>query len=344
MSAKSTIIRTCAAACFAALLTTTVSSQNAFQTPSATDGELVDYIAATVNGEAVTLSAVRQELRWRDLPLVDVSEQRRILQLLIQQQLFLEEAQNFVIVSDAAVEREIDRMAGAMSRETYLASRRAAGISEGDVRERVREQLMLFDLVQREFRPKTAEVSVTDIEGYYQANLKEFTLQERYRIEQVFVSSTSDTSGDSAARLTTIRQRLTNGDLTLEDLANETDDDPSLLVVSTPDPQPMNLLLPEFQNALPTLPQDEWSAPISTESGWFLIRVQETLPTTRVPLGTELRTQIQRRLEQQRLESTMNAWLKERETQSDIRILDETLRPDSPPNSPQSTQQRTTLE
>lgn len=276
----------------------------------------VDVVVAAVNGEAITWSALRLEMSLNQMDANDLLARRRALQTLIDRRLSLQYARNFTFITDAKVEEQIEKMSQTFpSREAFFESLSRRGMTLEEAREQVRESLMLLQLEARHFRPQIADVSPTDVEAYYIAHPEEFTVPERISVAQLLVRDGVET----AQRL---REALLAGTQTLEALA--TDPSSNAVVIPSTALRPASEFPSEFQERLKRLSAGEWSEPVETSQGIFLLGLLERRPAEVTPLS-EVRGNIVKRIEEERLRAVAEAWLEDARKKADIRILDPTL-------------------
>lgn len=276
----------------------------------------VDAVVAAVNGEPITWSALRLEMNLNQMDANDPLARRRALQTLIDRRLSLQYARNFTFITDAKVDEQIEKMSQTFpSHEVFLEDLSRRGMTLEEAREQVRESLMLLQLEARHFRPQIAEVSPTEVEAYYITHPEEFTVPERVSVVQILVRDGVET----ARRL---REALRAGTQTLEALA--ADSSSNMVVIPSTALRPLSDFPSEFQKGLKSLSSGEWSEPIETSQGIFLLGVLERRPAELTPLN-EVRESIVKRIEEERLRAVTETWLENARKSADIRILDPTL-------------------
>ncbi len=133
-----------------------------FSFPS--QAKVVDYIAAVVNGKPVLYSEVVEYAKENGIPDLKVARDR-----LIEREILLTEAESKGIkVSDKEVERalkDLMKRLGFKEKSEFEKALKKEGMSLSDVKEKLREQLMVAKLIDREVKSKV-EVTGIDVEKY----------------------------------------------------------------------------------------------------------------------------------------------------------------------------------
>jgi len=289
----------------------------------------VDYVVATVNGEAITWTALRDETQIRGLRADSALDRRQTLQLLVDELLFVGEARNFVIIPDASVDEAM---------EIATASADAEGsLSIEARRERVRRQLMLTEFADRAFGAGVPRPSDVEILAHYEGNIGDYQGPAEYQVRTVGIRSTSEAVRDLAdgrALLVSIRASLLNGGDAPAALGDAWAARGFTLDVETEwitrDAMPS-----ATGDVVAELEGDEWSDPLRDGAGHAIVQVVDFAPAWTQELGPELADSIARILRGQRVAAAMQVWLEERRQAADIRILDrDLLQPVAPEEEP----------
>jgi len=119
------------------------------------------------------------------------------------------------------------------------------------------------------------EFSADDLRDYYENNLDRFVTNEERKSSHILVAIDADTTDEQAAEL--IEEIQTKLDTqTFEDLAKEYSDDPgSAAVGGDLGWAETGLFVPEFESALFSMNVGEISAPVKTDFGYHLIRMDD---------------------------------------------------------------------
>jgi len=283
--------------------------------------ELIDYVVATVNGAPITWSALELERRVRGL------SREEALDALIDQRLFLEEAAKFVIVSQGEVDRRLGevRTGGGVGLVESARRLMLEGAGEAELRERIRQQLTLDQLVARMFRPQADKATPAEVEEYYQTRATELLTPTRYRTRRIHLdlpkAASDQDKREVRSRIERIGRDLASGRLTMEALRSAVADDERIVIQADDVWRTAYQHALELSDVVSKLPVGEWSEPVSTPLGFFLIQITAVRAPERRTLDDALYREIATRIEAVRLQSIMQDWIEERRAESDIRSL-----------------------
>ena len=119
------------------------------------------------------------------------------------------------------------------------------------------------------------EFSADDLREYYENNLDRFVTNEERKSSHILIAIDDDTTDEQAAELIEDIQSKLDTE-TFEDLAKEYSDDPGSAAVGGDlgwaEP---GLFVPEFESALFSMNVGEISAPVKTDFGYHLIRMDD---------------------------------------------------------------------
>ncbi|MBT3266576.1 peptidyl-prolyl cis-trans isomerase [Candidatus Poribacteria bacterium] len=285
------------------------------------DAALIDYVVATVDGEAITWTALRDETELRGLRVDSALDRRQTMHLLVDELLFVREARNFVIIADGAVDEAM--------RAAPVHPDTDEGVSAEARRERVRRQLMLAQFAERAFGPRVSRATDADVESHYEAHLDDYRVPAQYRLGSVrhHVAPGSSPAQDAHARATldALRDQLDAGSVSLAELAGRASEDALLSVDADADWVAESALSAAVADAAGRLAVGEWSDSLRVGAGHAIVQVDEVAAAWTQELGPELADVIARSLRAEGLQALMQTWLEERRLSADIRILDPDL-------------------
>jgi parvulin-like peptidyl-prolyl isomerase len=191
--------------------------------------DIVDEVVATVDTEAILRSDVIAEVSpalndLRQTAVSDTAFQRTLdvkiretLDQHIEAMILYREAQLAGLeVDEDVIDRELERLRALYdSNEEFLQDLEDAGETVGDLRLRLRKQVLARAMAARKLREFEADVAVSESEvaQYFQDHQDEFQRPERARCRQVFLPVEPD--GPNAeivrARLEEVQDELANG-------------------------------------------------------------------------------------------------------------------------------------
>jgi hypothetical protein len=132
--------------------------------------EVLDQIAARVEGDIILLSQVRTLSRYQMLVDGKSESDAAILDRLIDQWIVRNEADTarFPHPTDAAIAHGVEHLqASFASPEEYQARKRQSGLSDKEIQRMVAEQLYLSDYLDSRFRT-ASQVDAKQVEDFYQ--------------------------------------------------------------------------------------------------------------------------------------------------------------------------------
>ncbi len=139
-------------------------------------GEILDQLAATVNGQVVLASDIDEELRYEYFsakrPLTDISpvDEKDALNRLIDQQLVREQmhSADFKAVDAGAVEKAFETFKSDYgSSESWIAALASYGMTEVAVRGHIETELNQLRLIDLRLRP-SIQVDAESVRNYYE--------------------------------------------------------------------------------------------------------------------------------------------------------------------------------
>jgi len=202
--------------------------------PSAPKPErrVVDRVAATVNGEVITLTdlARRAGTEWdraERLPAGAEREKaraaalRRAFDLVLADKLFEAQAKELELeASDAQVDAAIGdiKKRNGFDDAQLDAALREQGIDRATFRGQIKRELQTYSLLQYKVRSKV-KLTDEDLKAYYQSHPKEFAGETEIHVRHIFLPLPGDASEGEVARVTAEGQKVLQRLRTGEDFA-----------------------------------------------------------------------------------------------------------------------------
>jgi len=295
----------------------------------------VDGIAATVNGEVITLLDLEKAGRSR------VEEQMRtalkrergklkretlliVLEGLILQKLQLQRAGELGLsVSDQEVEEAIARIMEGNSLTGDMLERalEKEGLTMEEYREQISEQILFSKLMQQEVRTRVA-VTSGETEAYYDKHREEYFRPEQIRVRHILVQAEGE---DEEALQETRRKAL----VILEEFREGADFSALVMqyspVTATGDETVSGWLkrgefLQELEGVAFSLPAGSVSDPIRSKAGFHIIQVVEKEESSYLSLEA-VSDSIRQKLLGEKMERDYKNWLGDLRTESHVEIL-----------------------
>lgn len=277
-----------------------------------------DRIVAVVNNEVITQKdmdafttftriQLSQKLSGQGLEDKLASMKKDLLQRLIEDRLILQEARK----SEVKVDEGRVKAKMAEVRKRYESEREfnealvQQGLSAGDVESRIKDQMMMYSLIDAKIRSKI-QVKPAEITAYFQENKQDMVTPERREV----ASLSADT--EKAAR--ELADQLRQGK-TMEALAAERD-----LKVNSFTSSPGELKK-EADEAIFGLKQGDVSDPVNVNGAYYVFTLTRILPSESRSL-TDVQDQIYDVLFEKKMQEAVTAWLDDVRKSAYIKIME----------------------
>lgn len=280
----------------------------------------VNRIVAVVNDGVITEADVTSQVNAllddaapaSDGAKPDPGDMRRaVLRHLIEQQLLLQEAKRAGITIDTAdvLERLGRLKAQARSEEEFQRSLAQAGLTEEQLKERVRQHLMVRRIMDDRIGLKIV-VSPQEVAQELSAHPEMEKPGDRVKASGLLVRVTEARSEEQARDLIRdIRQQLSRG-ADFAALAKRYSEDSHASDGGAMGWVAPGELLPELDAVLLSLAPGTVSEPIQTKLGFHLVSVEERRPASSLSL-MEAHRAIYQKLYQQKFQHSLNRWMAE---------------------------------
>ncbi|MEQ8798503.1 MAG: peptidylprolyl isomerase [Salinisphaeraceae bacterium] len=256
----------------------------------AQDSEL-DEIVAVVNDGLIlesemegAVAQVRQRAGAQINNVPDEVVQSQVLEQLILRELQMQRANRAGLsVSDSELNQAIERMAAqnGMTADQFMNSVRAEGLSVTAMRARLREQILIDKLKQREIAGRVV-VTDEDVDRYLESESLRVQENREYRIRHILVS-VSENAGQSTIdaardRINELRERAQEND-SFSELAVAHSDGQNALEGGDLGWLAGGFLPTLFSDVVPRLQPGEISEPFRGPSGFHLIQLADVRRT-----------------------------------------------------------------
>jgi peptidyl-prolyl cis-trans isomerase SurA len=283
--------------------------------------QVEDGIVAIVNSDLIMLSEIKRELapereriqkdyRGDALTRRLKTVEYMTLTSMIERKLQLQEAKTRgVTVTDQEVRQAMRQMKqqGETIDETNPADMK-----------RVREQLTLFRIVDKEVR-SAVMVADSDMKRYFQEHRDRFALSEEYTLSQILIKPRSlDDTADAREKVREVMVRLKHGE-SFEDVALRFSDGQNASHGGNLGLVRQGELLPEIERTIATLVPGGISNVIETSEGFHIMRLEDKKPKQFRPYE-QVRNEIQGLLFQQKSEDILQTWLTDLKNKAYIEI------------------------
>jgi parvulin-like peptidyl-prolyl isomerase len=183
----------------------------------AEESQVVDGIAAVVNGDVITYSQVRQlsaprekllrsQLTGKELESKLIELRQLALKDLIDRRLVIQafKKESFQIPDHVVDERmhQIIRESFGGDRNTFIKTLEAQNYTLGEFREKQMEQIMVQAMRSHNVK-QNAIISPTKVEDYYKKHRDEFTSKEQIKLRMIMIPGQKDTASAPAQKALT---------------------------------------------------------------------------------------------------------------------------------------------
>ncbi len=288
-------------------------------------GELVDGIAAVVNGEVITLSQVRELVAarerilrssFRGQELVDKIKEARLAALkdLIDRQLILQAfKKEGLSIPDRIIDQRIEALIKEEfggDREAFIRTLQAQGYTLSKFRELERDKTIVQAMRQRHANPNLL-ISPQRVEAYYNANKSKYTTPEQVKLRMIVISGvhldTNTTPESQKAIAEEIRSKIVAG-AEFERMAQMYSDDPTRDSGGDWGWIDRTTLNEELTNIAFKLKAGEVSEVFEMGGSYYILYVEARKNATARPLS-ELREEIERQLLQEERIAQQEKWI-----------------------------------
>jgi len=293
--------------------------------------ETTNRIVAIVNDEVITegdvvfhMSALLQEDDPRAVDGAQAQEIRQaVLQRLIEERLILQEAKrmNLFVAADEVAKRLRTVRARFNTKEAYEQMLKAGGLSEEQLKQELREQLLAQEAIDREVRSKIV-VSPYEIAKAAGSSTVLQNPGEEVRASHLLIRVTEQRSNEEALALANqLYDQLLKG-AEFEALARKYSEDSHAADGGLLGWVRQGQMLPELDHVLFHLAPGELSNPVQSGLGFHLVKVIERRSFSETE-AAGARRRLEERLYQEKFAQGLRQWLQELTARAHIELLAE---------------------
>ncbi|ABA87352.1 peptidylprolyl cis-trans isomerase, PpiC-type, SurA family [Syntrophotalea carbinolica DSM 2380] len=292
--------------------------------------ETISRIAAIVNQDIITTAQLDREIdkmlsaEAQETGITPVQREElrhKMLDKLIEDTLLNQRIEKLGLhVSDEAVEQAINDVQAQnnITREQLKQALVAQGINFDDYRERLRQQLLNFQLIGREIQSKV-EVTNTEMRDYYRSHLDDYRNDPYLRLSRItFRLPPGNTPADIAAmraKAADALQQLRRGkdflEVLMQNAATSGVDGGDMGKITE------GSLSESFNRAISGLSVGQVSEIIETPEGFHLLRLDERNPGDTQTFET-VKEQISRKLMEDKRAAALTEWTENLRKEADI--------------------------
>lgn len=277
-----------------------------------------DKIVAIVNNEVITqkdlddfLNFMRMQLsrdyKGKELETKVAERRKDLLNRLIDDRLILQEANKEKVVYD--VSRVKARVAEVKKRYNsdaeFQADLMKQGLTQADIEKRIKEQFLMFIIIEGKVRNKVS-VAPVEVTNFYEQNKNDFVAPVGRELD-AFAFENEDLAKSFSYSLRSGQKA--------EDLASRYPFTVNRISVGTGE-----MLKKEIDEAVASLGLNEDSGPVRIEGKYYVFRVTDIIPSRVLSLG-EVQNEIHAFLIEKKTQEKLASWLDELKKKSYIKII-----------------------
>jgi parvulin-like peptidyl-prolyl isomerase len=285
---------------------------------------LSSTIVAIVNDDIITESDVRELL----LPILEQNpgiEELKVAQLrqeiikqLVQEKLMYQEAHRQKIeVQDSEVEERLKILeADAGGREKFNAQLLEQGLTIGRLRRRIREQLIIRAIFEREVRNRVV-LSPREIKDFYNQNPNLFQINEEVYLKRITLMKSEKEEAEFEKRIAEVKKALKTKKF--EDVAKEYSQDSFAKDGGGMGWIERGRMLPQIEDVVFALDKGQISKPMRIGTQCFIFKVADKRPGHKISFE-EAQGRIRTVLGRQRMEKRFREFIKELVDKSYVQV------------------------
>ncbi|MFH1360131.1 MAG: peptidyl-prolyl cis-trans isomerase [Candidatus Omnitrophota bacterium] len=291
---------------------------------------LEDTIIAVVNGDVITLHDFRDylsslfiRLRAQGLSQAEIEErivtyQNDGLNKLIEEKLLIDAANaKGMEIRDKAIEDKINEVKSQYpSEKVFLDALTSEGLTLGDVKEKIANDLKIKFIIEREVKSKIF-VNPQDVTDHYEKNISLFQKPERIELDSIGIKLDIDNKGAAQKKAEEAHARLLAGE-DFAQVAKEFSEIPNIGVVAR------GQMLQNIEDIIYKLKPGDISPVIQTDSALLIVKVVRKFPQEVAPLE-DVREKIYQAIFQDKYHQRLMAWLQELKQSAYIDIKQQQL-------------------
>ncbi|MBA4393863.1 MAG: hypothetical protein C0407_09955 [Desulfobacca sp.] len=292
--------------------------------------EVTNRIVAIVNNEIITSYELEKAIRTlqpTDLGKESQEEiKKQLLFQLIDQKLVEFQIKRLGIqISSDEVEKAVARLKkdqGINTQEDFSAALAKGGISESELKNKIKEQIQRVRLISREIGSKIV-VPESKMVEYFQKHKAKFQKTEGVRLAQIILTSPGNASSAESFRqklkADEIWGRLKKGE-DFAELARKYSQDPSAAQGGDLGLFSWDELNPSIKEIISQLKPGEFSQVLQSPQGWQIVKLLAIQDSKEIRLE-DVREQIHEQLFQEEVELRFSQWVQKLKNRSYIQVL-----------------------
>ncbi|OGW78937.1 MAG: hypothetical protein A2Z83_06925 [Omnitrophica bacterium GWA2_52_8] len=304
--------------------------------PASYGRQLLDRVVAVVNDEAITQSELdiilrplyeeyRRHYEGSELLKAVAEARQRILSQLIEDRLVYQEAKlREVEVEPTRIDQDLEQFKAQFeNQEIYEQALQEQGISETELRERLKRQAMIRYLHDSEIRSKIV-ISPTDLQNYYQKNIAQFSEEPKLKIRSITIKKSFDArekgimDEKAVEKIKSLRAQIIKGE-DFDALAKANSEDTRAQQGGLSDWIRRGDMIAAIDDVIFKLNPGDVSEMIETPMGYHIFRIEEKQEGFKKTFD-QVRDEIKMMIYQEQFRKRFDEWLTELKKKAYISI------------------------
>lgn len=282
---------------------------------------LLDRVIAVVNKEVITWSELYRMMEYEAADQVKTLEEKERMKIfkdneavfldkLIDIRLQVQEAKRIGLeVTPDEVTDTIENIKKkySMTSNALEESLKKEGLTFEEYKKRLSEQILIGKLISQQIRNKIV-VSDEEVKKYMEANKKESSGGEAFRLRQIFFRKPQNDADKKIVedKAYSIIQKLKAGE-DFSELAKEYSEDPSGKMGGDIGIIKKSVMAKEFIDVLCTMKVGDFSIPFWTETGLHIVKLEEKIPSE---TEDEVKEGVRKQLTENQFSERYRSWLR----------------------------------
>ncbi len=292
--------------------------------------EVTNRIVAIVNNEIITNYEL--EKAFKSLQPADQEKGRQeeikkqlLFQLIDQKLVELQIKRLGIKISSEDVEKSVARIKqeqGLNRPEDFAAALAKGGMSEAELRDKIKEQILRFRLVSREIGSKIV-VPEAKVQEYFEKNKSKFQKTEGIHLAHIVLTTPEKDSSDEILKQKKKAEEIWEGLKKGEDfseLARRYSQDSSAAQGGDLGFFGWDEIDPSLKTALSAMKPGEFSQVLRSPQGWQIVKLIALQGAKEIGLE-EVREQVREKLFQEEVELRFGQWVQQLKDRSYIQVL-----------------------
>ena len=292
--------------------------------------EATNRIVAIVNDEIITFHELEKAQKKIKPPVMEKEGQEEfqkqlLFQLIDQKLIDLQIKRLGIHIPPEEVDKTVARIKeeqGLTGSEDFSKALLKEGLSESEFRNKIKEQILRFRLINREIGNKII-IPENQVREYYEKNKSKFQRTEGVELAHIFLPISEKTPPEERLnqkkKIEEVRDRLVKGE-DFAGLARQFSQDPSASQGGNLGTFVFEEIDPSLREVIATLKPGQFSSVLESPKGWQIVKLIDLKGAKEISFD-ETKERIQEQLFQEEVDKRFTQWLQKLKDRSYIQVL-----------------------